>query len=198
MRRSTSKAARAEAPRKRKAAADRGGKDGWKLYLTEDVRFRLRMLAFKRGQKLSTVANEVLDKGVAEVDAGEGGPTTGEFASTPTLSIALAPLIPVRSPNLACLGAKGDSHDAMASTPADATEDEPHTLGPHPAAPSATGLVPLVMHLGQSGTRLDIQHNGRLPSSLPARSGRVRWVAPPARSQLIRDLHGPRFPSRPS
>jgi hypothetical protein len=41
------------------AAADR---DGWKLYLSEDVRFRLRMLAFKRGQKLSTVANEVLDK----------------------------------------------------------------------------------------------------------------------------------------
>lgn len=41
------------------AGADR---DGWKLYLSEDVRFRLRMLAFKRGQKLSTVANEVLDK----------------------------------------------------------------------------------------------------------------------------------------
>jgi hypothetical protein len=47
--------------RKRKAPA--GGADkGWKLYLTEDVRFRLRMLAFKRGAKLSTVANEVLDK----------------------------------------------------------------------------------------------------------------------------------------
>ena len=41
------------------AGADR---DGWKLYLSEDVRFRLRMLAFKRGAKLSTVANEVLDK----------------------------------------------------------------------------------------------------------------------------------------
>jgi hypothetical protein len=37
-------------------------RDGWKLYLSEDVRFRLRMLAFKRGQKLSAVANEVLDK----------------------------------------------------------------------------------------------------------------------------------------
>jgi hypothetical protein len=36
--------------------------EGWKLYLTEDVRFRLRMLAFKRGAKLSAVANEVLDK----------------------------------------------------------------------------------------------------------------------------------------
>ena len=33
-----------------------------KLYLTEDVRVRLRMLAFKRGAKLSTVANEVLDR----------------------------------------------------------------------------------------------------------------------------------------
>jgi hypothetical protein len=33
-----------------------------KLYLSEDVRFRLRMLAFQRGKKLSTVANEVLDR----------------------------------------------------------------------------------------------------------------------------------------
>jgi hypothetical protein len=33
-----------------------------KLYLTEDVRFRLRMMAFKRKAKISTVANEVLDK----------------------------------------------------------------------------------------------------------------------------------------
>jgi hypothetical protein len=33
-----------------------------KLYLTEDVRFRLRRLAFKRGTKISTIANEVLDK----------------------------------------------------------------------------------------------------------------------------------------
>jgi len=48
--------------KKKKAAAAGADKDGWKLYLTEDVRFRLRMLAFKRGQKLSTVANEVLDK----------------------------------------------------------------------------------------------------------------------------------------
>lgn len=49
--------------RKRKAVT--GGSDkveGWKLYLTDDVRFRLRMLAFKRNAKISTVANEVLDK----------------------------------------------------------------------------------------------------------------------------------------
>jgi hypothetical protein len=48
--------------RKRKAPAGPEKVEGWKLYLTEDVRFRLRMLAFKRGAKLSTVANEVLDK----------------------------------------------------------------------------------------------------------------------------------------
>jgi hypothetical protein len=33
-----------------------------KLYLTEGVRFRLRMLAFQGGKKISTVANEVLDR----------------------------------------------------------------------------------------------------------------------------------------
>jgi hypothetical protein len=48
--------------RKRKAPAGSDKVEEWKLYLTEDVRFRLRMLAFKRGAKLSTVANEVLDK----------------------------------------------------------------------------------------------------------------------------------------
>lgn len=49
--------------RKRKAAAASTDKvEDMKLYLSEDVRFRLRMLAFKRGTKISTVANEVLDK----------------------------------------------------------------------------------------------------------------------------------------
>ena len=48
--------------RAKKPAATGADKDGWKLYLSEDVRFRLRMLAFKRGAKLSTVANEVLDR----------------------------------------------------------------------------------------------------------------------------------------
>ena len=38
------------------------GDDGAKLYLSADVRFRLRMLAYQRGKKISAVANEVLDK----------------------------------------------------------------------------------------------------------------------------------------
>ena len=56
-----SKAAR---PRKKKPAAAAGSApvEGWKLYLTDDVRFRLRMLAFQRGKKISTVANEILDR----------------------------------------------------------------------------------------------------------------------------------------
>jgi hypothetical protein len=54
---------RASKTRKKKAAAGTPDKtEDMKLYLTEDVRFRLRMLAFKRGTKVSTVANEVLDK----------------------------------------------------------------------------------------------------------------------------------------
>jgi hypothetical protein len=48
--------------RRRKAAVPSEKVEDMKLYLTEDVRFRLRMLAFKRGAKLSTVANEVLDR----------------------------------------------------------------------------------------------------------------------------------------
>ncbi len=57
-------AAVAKAPkvRKKKAAAPAEKVEDMKLYLTEDVRFRLRMLAFKRNAKISTVANEVLDK----------------------------------------------------------------------------------------------------------------------------------------
>ena len=54
--------AKASKSRKRKAAAPSEKVEDMKLYLTEDVRFRLRMLAFKRGTKLSTVANEVLDR----------------------------------------------------------------------------------------------------------------------------------------
>jgi len=46
----------------RPPAAGSEAVEGLKLYLTEDVRFRLRMLAFQRGKKLSTVANEVLDR----------------------------------------------------------------------------------------------------------------------------------------
>jgi hypothetical protein len=36
--------------------------DDMKLYLTADVRYRLRMKAFKEGKKISAVANELLDK----------------------------------------------------------------------------------------------------------------------------------------
>src|SRR4051812_31497120 len=54
--------AKAPKARKRKAAAPSEKVEDMKLYLTEDVRFRLRMLAFKRGAKISTVANEVLDR----------------------------------------------------------------------------------------------------------------------------------------
>jgi len=56
-------AAKAARSRKKKAAPAATEKvEDMKLYLTEDVRFRLRMLAFKRNAKISTVANEVLDK----------------------------------------------------------------------------------------------------------------------------------------
>jgi hypothetical protein len=51
--------------RKKKSTAATGAdisEDGAKLYLTPDVRFRLRMLAYQRGKKISAVANEVLDK----------------------------------------------------------------------------------------------------------------------------------------
>jgi hypothetical protein len=55
----------AKASRERKKKTVPVGSDrteDMKLYLSEDVRFRLRMLAFKRNAKISTVANEVLDK----------------------------------------------------------------------------------------------------------------------------------------
>ena len=51
--------------RKKQAEAATGADvsdDGAKLYLSPDVRFRLRMLAYQRGKKISAVANEVLDK----------------------------------------------------------------------------------------------------------------------------------------
>ena len=42
--------------------ASSGKVEGRKLYLPEDPYFRLRMLAYQRGQKLSECAAEVLDK----------------------------------------------------------------------------------------------------------------------------------------
>ena len=52
------------ASKKAKAAAGAQGadQDGAKLYLSADVKFRLRMLAYQRGKTISTVANEVLDR----------------------------------------------------------------------------------------------------------------------------------------
>ena len=55
-----------KAARKNKVAgkASSGKVEGRKLYLPEDIHFRLRMLAYQRGQKLSECAVEVLDKGL--------------------------------------------------------------------------------------------------------------------------------------
>jgi len=44
------------------AKAQTKGVEGRKLYLPEDVFFRLRLLAYQRGQTLSETATEVLDK----------------------------------------------------------------------------------------------------------------------------------------
>src|SRR4051794_39994426 len=44
------------------AKGSSGKVEGRKLYLPEDLYFRLRMLAYQRGQKLSECAAEVLDK----------------------------------------------------------------------------------------------------------------------------------------
>ncbi len=52
----------AKAKKRKASTTDTTKVEDMKLYLSEDVRFRLRMLAFKRGAKISTVANEVLDK----------------------------------------------------------------------------------------------------------------------------------------
>jgi hypothetical protein len=54
--------AKAPKSRKKKAVATTDKVEDTKLYLTEDVRFRLRMQAYKQGKKISTVANVVLDK----------------------------------------------------------------------------------------------------------------------------------------
>jgi hypothetical protein len=55
-----------KAARKNKVSgkASSGKVEGRKLYLPEDIHFRLRMLAYQRGQKLSECAVEVLDKGL--------------------------------------------------------------------------------------------------------------------------------------
>jgi hypothetical protein len=60
--------------RKKKAPAVANEKvEGRRLYLSEDVHFRLRMLAYQRGQKISEVAQEVLDRGLPRYDVNRVG-----------------------------------------------------------------------------------------------------------------------------
>ncbi len=60
--------------RKKKTAAPASEKvEGRRLYLSEDVHFRLRMLAYQRGQKISEVAQEVLDRGLPRYDVNRVG-----------------------------------------------------------------------------------------------------------------------------
>jgi len=49
------------------------GEEGRRLYLSEDVHFRLRMLAYQRGRKISEVAQEVLDKALPKYDVNRVG-----------------------------------------------------------------------------------------------------------------------------
>src|SRR4051812_41188827 len=52
-----------KAPRTRKKRTPASDKtEGRRLYLSEGVHFRLRMLAYQRKQKISEVAEDVLDK----------------------------------------------------------------------------------------------------------------------------------------
>ena len=60
--------------RKKKSAGPTSEKvEGRRLYLSEDVHFRLRMLAYQRGQKISEVAQEVLDRGLPRYDVNRVG-----------------------------------------------------------------------------------------------------------------------------
>jgi hypothetical protein len=66
--------ARTPSVRRRKAKASAAEKvEGRRLYLTEDVHFRLRMLAYQRGRKISEVAQEVLDKALPRYDVNRVG-----------------------------------------------------------------------------------------------------------------------------
>ena len=59
--------------RKRATTAASEKLEGRRLYLSEDVHFRLRMLAYQRGRKLSEVAQEVLDKALPKYDVNRVG-----------------------------------------------------------------------------------------------------------------------------
>lgn len=47
--------------------------EGRRLYLSEGVHFRLRMLAYQRGRKISEIAEEVLDKALPKWDVNRVG-----------------------------------------------------------------------------------------------------------------------------
>jgi hypothetical protein len=64
----------AKAPRTRKKRAAPVDKtEGRRLYLSEQVHFRLRMLAYQRKQKISEVAEDVLDKALPKWDVNRVG-----------------------------------------------------------------------------------------------------------------------------
>lgn len=64
----------AAAPGPKEAAGPANEKvEGRRLSLSEDVHFRLRMLAYQRGQKISEVAQEVLDRGLPRYDVNRVG-----------------------------------------------------------------------------------------------------------------------------
>lgn len=64
-----------KATRKNKVTskATSGKVEGRKLYLSEDIHFRLRMFAYQNGQKLSEAAMEVLDKALPKWDVNRTG-----------------------------------------------------------------------------------------------------------------------------
>jgi hypothetical protein len=60
--------------RSRKSASASDVKlEGRRIYLSEGVHFRLRMLAYQRGRKISEVAEEVLDKALPRWDVNRVG-----------------------------------------------------------------------------------------------------------------------------
>jgi hypothetical protein len=65
----------AKASRRNKVTnkASSGKVEGRRLYLSEDVHFRLRMYAYQKGQKLSDAAEEVLDRGLPKWDVNRVG-----------------------------------------------------------------------------------------------------------------------------
>jgi hypothetical protein len=65
----------ARTTRKNKLAgkASSGKVEGRKLYLSEDLHFRLRMLSYQRGLSLSECAAEVLDKALPKWDVNRVG-----------------------------------------------------------------------------------------------------------------------------